>query len=154
MENYRKWRVTSMEPIFDLSDFRVVSSDWGETYGIFSKYFASGEDALRFCSTMQHEIVAHIENGNAKFYSAQSYYPFGFGYLPMVAFKLPSCSEYDRDGNCEYDNHRTIEIMGCILNSQAYPNGLVEITILLIAPPDDLDKPCIKKIDVYGDDFF
>jgi len=44
--------------------------------------------------------------------------------------------------------------MGCILNSQAYPNGLVEITILLIAPPDDLDKPCIKKIDVYGDDFF
>lgn len=142
-----------MEKFYDLTDFEVLASDGGESYAVFEKWFNTGDDALEFCCEMQNEIAEKINEGKVKFYSVKSYYPFAFGYLPLVAFKLPNCEGYDEDGICEEEGGSDFEIMGCIADCKSYPNGRVEITVLFAMHSEFLDESDNKNINVYGLNF-
>lgn len=128
-----------MDKFYDLTDFDVVRSDNSESYVVLEKYFDSGDEALSFITKMQNEILEAIKSGDMTFFGTDNYYPYVCGYLPLVNFKLPNCVGYDEDGNYEEEGGMDFEMSCCIVDTKTYHDGRVEMTLLFVVLPEEIE---------------
>lgn len=143
-----------MKKFYDLTDWDVVRSDYGETYCVLSKYFDTGEEALEFTNNLQQDIVKAINAGDMTFHGVHNFFPYACGYLPMVNFKLPSCYAYDEDGDYDEDEDEDIgddfEMTCCIMNCNSYHDGRAELALYFAAGPNEIAEVETEEIKTYN----